>query len=77
MLKHSESRQAHFVTFIPVISIEDAINAFNGMNETIPINRTLTTSVAADNGADNGRAMEFIMIRAMSVERKGPLSYEC
>lgn len=80
VLKDRVTRQSRGVAFIQYVSREDAQKAAREMNRKILNGRTLTASIAAD----NGRAPEFIKKRVYRDKTRcyecgeaGHLSYEC
>ncbi|KAK4253855.1 hypothetical protein QN277_010478 [Acacia crassicarpa] len=80
ILKDRVTRQSRGVAFIQYISRDDAQKAAREMNRKILNGRTLTASIAAD----NGRAPEFIKKRVYKDKSRcyecgegGHLSYEC
>ncbi|XP_054811863.1 U11/U12 small nuclear ribonucleoprotein 31 kDa protein-like [Prosopis cineraria] len=80
VLKDRVTRQSRGVAFIQYVSRDDAQKAVREMNRKILNGRTLTASIAAD----NGRAPEFIKKRVYKDKSRcyecgesGHLSYEC
>jgi U11/U12 small nuclear ribonucleoprotein SNRNP31 len=81
VLKDRHTRLSRGVAFIQFVSRQDAQRAVTEMNKKILNGRTLTVSIAAD----NGRAPEFIRKRVYNSETglcfecgdHGHLSYEC
>lgn len=80
VLKDRFTRQSRGVAFIQYVSRDDAQKAAREMNRKILNGRTLTASIAAD----NGRAPEFIKKRVYKDKSRcyecgggGHLSYEC
>ncbi|CAL5196555.1 unnamed protein product [Lathyrus oleraceus] len=81
VLKDRHTRLSHCVAFVQFVSRNDAQRAVAEMNKKILNGRTLTASIAAD----NGRAPEFIRKRVYNTETAlcyecgghGHLSYEC
>jgi U11/U12 small nuclear ribonucleoprotein SNRNP31 len=81
VLKDRHTRLSRGVAFIQFVSRQDAQTAVKEMNKKILNGRTLTASIAAD----NGRAPEFIRRRVYNSETglcfecgdHGHLSYEC
>ncbi|KAI9111321.1 hypothetical protein K1719_017733 [Acacia pycnantha] len=80
ILKDRVTRQSRGVAFIQYVSRDDAQKATREMNRKILNGRTLTASIAAD----NGRAPEFIKKRVYKDKSRcyecgegGHLSYEC
>ncbi|KAF7836284.1 U11/U12 small nuclear ribonucleoprotein 31 kDa protein-like [Senna tora] len=80
VLKDRHTRQSRGVAFIQFVSRDDAQKAAREMNRKILNGRTLTASIAAD----NGRAPEFIKKRVYRDKSRcyecgeaGHLSYEC
>lgn len=80
VLKNRETRVSRGVAFIQYVSRKDALNASQHMTGKILNGRTLTVSIAAD----NGRAPEFIRKRVYKDKSRcyecgaeGHLSYEC
>ncbi|GAU16425.1 hypothetical protein TSUD_117740 [Trifolium subterraneum] len=81
VLKDRHTRLSRGVAFIQFVSRQDAQRAVTEMNKKILNGRTLTASIAAD----NGRAPEFIRKRVYNSEtglcfecgEHGHLSYEC
>ncbi|KAI5420593.1 hypothetical protein KIW84_044415 [Lathyrus oleraceus] len=81
VLKDRHTRLSRGVAFVQFISRNDAKRAVAEMNKKILNGRTLTASIAAD----NGRAPEFIRKRVYNTETAlcyecgghGHLSYEC
>ncbi|GAB4854990.1 hypothetical protein Ancab_023577 [Ancistrocladus abbreviatus] len=80
VLKDRATRRSRGVAFILFVSRDDAISAAHQMNGKILNGRTLTASIAAD----NGRATEFIRRRVYKDKSRcyecgesGHLSYEC
>ncbi|KAK8939428.1 Zinc finger CCCH domain-containing protein 42 [Platanthera guangdongensis] len=80
VVKDRNSRQSRGVAFILFVSREDASAAVRTMNKKILNGRTISVSIAAD----NGRAAEFIRRRVYKDKSRcyecgeqGHLSYEC
>ncbi|CAL5196634.1 unnamed protein product [Lathyrus oleraceus] len=81
VLKDRHTRLSRGVAFVQFVSRNDAQRAVEEMNKKILNGRTLTASIAAD----NGRAPEFIRKRVYNTETTlcyecgghGHLSYEC
>ena len=80
VLKDRYSRQSRGVAFILFVSRDDAIKAVKGIDKKVLNGRTLTASIASD----NGRAPEFIKKRVYKDKSRcyecgeeGHLSYEC
>lgn len=80
ILKDRVSRQSRGVAFILFVSRDDAVKAVQGINGKVLNGRTLSASIAAD----NGRAPEFIRkkvykdkSRCYECGEEGHLSYEC
>ncbi|XP_021897705.1 U11/U12 small nuclear ribonucleoprotein 31 kDa protein [Carica papaya] len=80
VLKDRETRQSRGVAFVLFVSRDDALKAARTMDGKVLNGRTLTASIAAD----NGRAAEFIKKRVYKDKSKcyecgvsGHLSYEC
>ncbi|KDP30480.1 hypothetical protein JCGZ_16159 [Jatropha curcas] len=80
VLKDRVSRQSKGVAFIQFVSRNDAVSAARQMDKKILNGRTLSASIAAD----NGRAPEFIKKRVYKDKSRcyecgenGHLSYEC
>ncbi|XP_004516521.2 U11/U12 small nuclear ribonucleoprotein 31 kDa protein [Cicer arietinum] len=81
VLKDRHTRLSRGVAFIQFVSRHDAQRAVTEMNKKILNGRTITASIAAD----NGRAPEFIRKRVYNTEtalcfecgEHGHLSYEC
>lgn len=80
VLKDRANRRSRGVAFVLFVSRDDAAAAARSMNGKILNGRTLTASIAAD----NGRAAEFIRRRVYKDKSKcyecgeeGHLSYEC
>ncbi|XP_074340592.1 U11/U12 small nuclear ribonucleoprotein 31 kDa protein [Apium graveolens] len=80
ILKDRQTRQSRGVGFVLFVSREDAVSAVNGMNGKVLNKRTLSASIATD----NGRAKEFIRkkvykdkSRCYECGEDGHLSYEC
>ncbi|KAI5420564.1 hypothetical protein KIW84_044386 [Lathyrus oleraceus] len=81
VLKDRHTRLSRGVAFVQFVSRNDAQRAVAEMNKKILNGRTLTASIAAD----NGRAPEFIRKRVYNTESAlcyecgghGHLSYEC
>ncbi|XP_050902558.1 U11/U12 small nuclear ribonucleoprotein 31 kDa protein [Lathyrus oleraceus] len=81
VLKDRHTRLSRGVAFVQFVSRNDAQRAVAEMNKKILNGRTLTASIAAD----NGRAPEFIRKRVYNTETAscyecvghGHLSYEC
>ncbi|XP_002529595.3 U11/U12 small nuclear ribonucleoprotein 31 kDa protein [Ricinus communis] len=80
VLKDKQSRQSKGVAFIQFVSRDDAVSAAKQMDKKILNGRTLSASIASD----NGRAAEFIKKRVYKDKSRcyecgeiGHLSYEC
>ncbi|KAK6933422.1 Zinc finger, CCHC-type [Dillenia turbinata] len=80
VVKHRNTRQSRGIAFILFISKNDAVSAAKQMHGKVLNGRTLTASIAAD----NGRAAEFIRKRVYKDKSRcyecgeeGHLSYEC
>ncbi|KAJ4834643.1 hypothetical protein Tsubulata_020211 [Turnera subulata] len=80
VLKDRETRQSRGVAFIQFVSRQDAVSAARQMDKKILNGRTLSASIATD----NGRAREFIRKRVYKDKSRcyecgegGHLSYEC
>ncbi|KAK9678544.1 hypothetical protein RND81_11G218300 [Saponaria officinalis] len=80
VLKDRATRRSRGVAFVLFVSRDDAVSAANQMNGKVLNGRTLTASIAAD----NGRAPEFIRRRVYKDKSRcyecgeeGHLSYEC
>ncbi|KAJ6892474.1 U11/U12 small nuclear ribonucleoprotein 31 kDa protein [Populus alba x Populus x berolinensis] len=80
VLKDRTTRKSRGVAFIQFVSRSDAVTAVEQMDKKILNGRTLSASIAAD----NGRATEFIKKRVYKDKSKcyecgedGHLSYEC
>lgn len=80
VVKDRRSRQSRGVAFVLFVSRESALAAVAGINGKVLNKRTLTVSIAAD----NGRAAEFIRkkvykdkSRCYECGEEGHLSYEC
>ncbi|XP_057471769.1 U11/U12 small nuclear ribonucleoprotein 31 kDa protein [Actinidia eriantha] len=80
VLKDRRRRQSRGVAFVLFISRDDALAAVRGVHGKVLNSRTLTASIAAD----NGRASEFIRrkvykdkSRCYECGESGHLSYEC
>ncbi|WCJ19278.1 Zinc finger CCHC-type and RNA-binding motif-containing protein 1 [Euphorbia peplus] len=80
VLKDRHSRQSRGVAFIQFVSRDDALAAARHMDKKILNGRTLSASIAVD----NGRAAEFIKKRVYKDKTRcyecgdcGHLSYEC
>ncbi|WOH11949.1 hypothetical protein DCAR_0831445 [Daucus carota subsp. sativus] len=80
ILKNRQTRESRGVAFVLFVSKEDAVSAVKGMNGKVLNKRTLSASIAAD----NGRAKEFIRRRVYKDKSRcyecgeeGHLSYEC
>ncbi|XP_059628348.1 U11/U12 small nuclear ribonucleoprotein 31 kDa protein [Cornus florida] len=80
VLKDRHTRQSRGVAFVLFVSRDDAVNAARGINGKVLNKRTLTASIASD----NGRAAEFIRrkvykdkSRCYECGESGHLSYEC
>ncbi|CAH1430432.1 unnamed protein product [Lactuca virosa] len=80
ILRDKVTRESRGVAFILFVARDDAVKAVNGINGKILNGRTLTASIAAD----NGRAPEFIKRRVYKDKSRcyecgegGHLSYEC
>lgn len=80
VLKDRVTRQSKGVAFVLFVSCEDAIKAVKGMDKKVLNGRTLSASIASD----NGRAKEFIRkkvykdkSRCYECGEEGHLSYEC
>ncbi|KAJ8759095.1 hypothetical protein K2173_004101 [Erythroxylum novogranatense] len=80
VLKDRASRQSRGVAFVQFVSREEAVAAARQMDKKILNGRTITASIAVD----NGRAPEFIKKRVYKDKSRcyecgesGHLSYEC
>lgn len=80
VLKDRQTRQSRGVAFILFVSRDDALKAVKGIDKKVLNGRTLSASIAAD----NGRAPEFIRrkvykdkSRCYECGEEGHLSYEC
>ncbi|KAG0489938.1 hypothetical protein HPP92_006801 [Vanilla planifolia] len=80
VLKDRETRRSRGVAFILFVSRDDAASAVRTMNKKILNGRTISVSIASD----NGRAAEFIRRRVYKDKSRcyecgeeGHLSYEC
>lgn len=80
VVKDRVTRKSRGVAFILFVSREDAIKAVKGIDKKVLNGRTLTASIASD----NGRAAEFIRkkvykdkSRCYECGDEGHLSYEC
>lgn len=80
VLKDRRTRQSRGVAFILFVSRDDALKAVKGIDKKLLNGRTLSASIAAD----NGRAPEFIRrkiykdkSRCYECGEEGHLSYEC
>ncbi|XP_065872516.1 U11/U12 small nuclear ribonucleoprotein 31 kDa protein [Euphorbia lathyris] len=80
VLKDRNSRQSRGVAFVQFVSRDDALSAARQMDKKILNGRTLSASIAVD----NGRAAEFIKKRIYKDKTRcyecgdnGHLSYEC
>lgn len=80
VLKDRRTRQSRGVAFVLFVSRDSALAAVAGINGKVLNKRTLTASIAAD----NGRAAEFIRkkvykdkSRCYECGEEGHLSYEC
>lgn len=80
VLKDRRTRQSRGVAFILFVSRDDALKAVKGIDKKVLNGRTLSASIAAD----NGRAPEFIRkkvykdkSRCYECGEEGHLSYEC
>lgn len=80
ILKNRQTRESRGVAFVLFVLRDDAVNAVKGMNGKVLNKRTLSASIAAD----NGRAKEFIRkkiykdkSRCYECGEEGHLSYEC
>lgn len=80
IIKDRATRRSRGVAFILFVSRDDAVSASCQMNGKVLNGRTLTASIAAD----NGRATEFIRRRVYKDKSRcyecgegGHLSYEC
>lgn len=80
VVKDRDSRQSRGVAFVLFVSRDDAAAAVRTMNKKILNGRTISASIAAD----NGRAAEFIRRRVYKDKsqcyecgEEGHLSYEC
>ncbi|XP_058722115.1 U11/U12 small nuclear ribonucleoprotein 31 kDa protein-like [Vicia villosa] len=73
VLKDRHTRLSRGVAFVQFVSRHDAQRAVTEMNKKILNGRTLTASIAAD----NGRAPEFIRKRVYNTETETALCYEC
>lgn len=80
VLKDRQTRQSRGVAFILFVSRDDAVKAAKGIDKKVLNGRTLSASIAAD----NGRATEFIKkkvykdkSRCYECGEDGHLSYEC
>lgn len=80
VLKDRATRRSRGVAFVLFVSRDDAVKAAKGIDKKILNDRTLTASIASD----NGRAAEFIKKRVYKDKSRcyecceeGHLSYEC
>lgn len=80
VLKDRQTRRSRGVAFVLFVSRDDAVTAAREMNGKLLNKRTLTASIAAD----NGRASEFIRRKVYKDKSRcyecgegGHLSYEC
>lgn len=80
ILRDKVTRESKGVAFILFVARDDAVKAVNGINGKVLNGRTLSASIAAD----NGRAPEFIRRRVYKDKSRcyecgegGHLSYEC
>ncbi|KAK4359961.1 hypothetical protein RND71_022190 [Anisodus tanguticus] len=80
VVKDRVTRKSRGIAFILYVSKEDAIKAVKGIDKKVLNGRTLTASIASD----NGRAAEFIRkkvykdkSRCYECGEEGHLSYEC
>ncbi|KAK4367072.1 hypothetical protein RND71_014952 [Anisodus tanguticus] len=80
VVKDRVTRKSRGVAFILFVSREDAVKAVKGIDKKVLNGRTLTASIASD----NGRAAEFIRkkvykdkSRCYECGEEGHLSYEC
>ncbi|KAJ4720720.1 RNA binding protein [Melia azedarach] len=80
VLKDRTTRKSRGVAFIQFVAVPDALNAARSMNGKILNGRTITASIATD----NGRAASFIKKRVYKDKSRcyecgaeGHLSYEC
>lgn len=80
VLKDRQTRQSRGVAFVLFVSRDDALKAVKGIDKKVLNGRTLSASIAAD----NGRAPEFIRkkvykdkSRCYECGEEGHLSYEC
>nr|GMC55847.1 U11/U12 small nuclear ribonucleoprotein 31 kDa protein [Ipomoea batatas] len=80
VLKDRVTRKSRGVAFVLFVSREDAIKAAKGIDKKVLNGRTLSASIAAD----NGRAAEFIRRKVYADKSRcyecgveGHLSYEC
>ncbi|KAL3523500.1 hypothetical protein ACH5RR_016334 [Cinchona calisaya] len=80
ILKDRKTRQSRGVAFVLFVSRDDAVKAVKGIDKKVLNGRTLTASIASD----NGRAAEFIRKRVYKDKSRcyecgedGHLSYEC
>lgn len=80
ILRDRVTRESRGVAFILFVARDDAVKAVKGINGKILNSRTLTASIAAD----NGRAPEFIRRKVYKDKSRcyecgegGHLSYEC
>ncbi|KAL4575239.1 hypothetical protein LXL04_022081 [Taraxacum kok-saghyz] len=80
ILRDKVTRESRGVAFILFVARDDAVKAVNGINGKVLNSRTLTASIAAD----NGRAPEFIRRKVYKDKSRcyecgegGHLSYEC
>ncbi|KAK1378575.1 U11/U12 small nuclear ribonucleoprotein 31 kDa protein [Heracleum sosnowskyi] len=80
ILKNRQTRESRGVAFVLFVLRDDAVSAVKGMDGKVLNKRTLSASIAAD----NGRAKEFIRRRVYKDKSRcyecgeeGHLSYEC
>ncbi|RAL43638.1 unnamed protein product [Cuscuta campestris] len=80
VLKDRDTRRSRGVAFVLFVSREDAIKAVKGIDKKLLNARTLSASIASD----NGRAAEFIRRKVYTDKSRcyecgleGHLSYEC
>ncbi|CAH9080366.1 unnamed protein product [Cuscuta epithymum] len=80
VLKDRDTRKSRGVAFVLFVSREDAVKAVKGIDKKLLNGRTLSASIASD----NGRAAEFIRrkvypdkSRCYECGEEGHLSYEC